>query len=65
MTYFDNSPFKTNKIKDLFINSDTRNTNNSDEYLSVVRDVGVLSIPKGVTVVTRHQIVQKNTKWSV
>ena len=26
----------------MFINSDTRNTNNSDEYLSVVRDVGVL-----------------------
>lgn len=42
MRYFDNSPFKTNKIKDLFINSDTRNTNNSDEYLSVVRDVGVI-----------------------
>ena len=42
MRYFDNSPFKTNKIKDLFINSDTRNINNSDEYLSVVRDVGVI-----------------------
>jgi len=42
MRYFDNSPFKTNKIKDLFINSDTRNTNNSDEYLSVIRDVGVI-----------------------
>ena len=42
MRYFDNSPFKTNKIKDLFINSDRRNTNNSDEYLSVVRDVGVI-----------------------
>ena len=42
MRYFDNSPFQTNKIKDLFISSDKRNTNNSDEYLSVVRDVGVI-----------------------
>lgn len=42
MRYFDNSPFKTNKIKDLFINSDIRNTNESDEYLSVVRDLGVI-----------------------
>ena len=42
MRYFDSSPFKTKKIKDLFINSDIRNTNESDEYLSVVRDLGVI-----------------------
>ena len=42
MDYYKNSPFHKTKIKNLFFNSDIRNVDESDQYLSLVKDVGVM-----------------------
>ena len=41
-SYFNNNIFKTTKIKNLFFNSDKRNTSNNKNYLSLLRNIGII-----------------------
>lgn len=40
--YFDQKLMQISKVKNLFLNSDIRNQDGSDEYLSVLKDIGVV-----------------------
>ena len=40
--YFDQKLMHISKVKNLFLNSDIRNEDRSDEYLSVLKDIGVV-----------------------
>ena len=40
--YFDQKLINISKIKNLFLNSDIRNVDRSHEYLSVLKDIGVV-----------------------
>ena len=58
--YFNNNIFKTTKIKKSFFNSDKRNTSNNKNYLSLLRNIELLSTVIVLAVEIKHQINLEN-----
>ena len=58
--YFNESLIKTNKIKNIFSNSDIKNTENNKNYLSLMKNIGIVKYDERGNSGNKHQIPQKN-----